>query len=79
MGTVAARLAGLKRVLKWDGENMKFTNINKDDKIGIAKTIKLNNNNGNPRYKKDWVEVNAYEYAKGLIKREAREGWELKL
>jgi len=79
MGTVAARLAGLKRVLKWDGTNMKFTNINPDDKIGIAKTIKLNNNNGNPRYKKDWMEVDAYEYAKGLIKREAREGWELKI
>ncbi|MCK5103184.1 MAG: gfo/Idh/MocA family oxidoreductase, partial [Cyclobacteriaceae bacterium] len=79
MGTVAARLSGLKRVLKWDGENMKFTNIGPDDKIGIAKSIKLNNENGNPRYKKEYVEVNALEYAKGLIKREAREGWELKL
>ncbi len=79
MGTVASRLAGLNRVLRWDGENMEFTNINADDKIRIAKTIKLNNENGNPRYKKEYMEVNALEYAKGLIKREPREGWELKL
>lgn len=79
MGTVASRLAELNRVLKWDGANMKFTNINADDKIRIAKTIKLNNENGNPRYKKDWKEVDALEYAKSLIKREPRPGWELDL
>ncbi len=79
MGTVAARLAGLNRVLRWDGTNMKFTNINPEDKIRIAKTIKLNNENGNPRYKKDWMEVDAYAYAKDLIKRKPREGWELEI
>jgi hypothetical protein len=77
MGTVASRLSGLNRVLKWDGENMEFTNIGPEDTIGIPKTIILNNENGNPRYKKEFVEVNALEYAKNLIKRTPRKGWEL--
>lgn len=77
MGTVASRLAGLNRVLKWDGEKMEFTNINAEETIGIPKTIILNNENGNPRYKKEFVEVNALEYAKNLIKRTPRKGWEL--
>jgi hypothetical protein len=77
MGTVASRLSGLNRVLKWDGEKMEFTNINAEETIGIPKTIILNNENGNPRYKKEFVEVNALEYAKNLIKRTPRKGWEL--
>lgn len=79
MGTVASRLAGLNRVLKWDGKNMKFTNINQDDKIRVARSIKLNNENGNPRYKKEWEEIDAYAYAIDLIKRKPREGWDLVL
>jgi predicted dehydrogenase len=77
MGTVASRLAGLNRILKWDGENMEFTNIGPDEKLGIPKSVILNNENGNPRYKKEFMEVNALEYAKGLVKRERRDGWEL--
>ncbi len=77
MGTVASRLAALNRILKWDGENMEFTNIGPDETIGIPKSVVINNNNGNPRYKKEWMEVNALEYAKNLINRERREGWEL--
>ena len=79
MGTVASRLAGLNRVLRWDGENMNFTNINPGDKIRVAKTITINNNNGNPRYKKETEEIDAYEFAKGLIKRKPRPGWELEV
>jgi hypothetical protein len=79
MGTVASRLAGLNRVLRWDGENMQFTNINPGDKMRVARTIKINNANGNPRFKKEWEEIDAYEYAKGLIKRKPRPGWELEV
>lgn len=79
MGTVASRLAGLNKVLKWDGDKMQFTNIEANEKIGIAKTIKMNNENGNPRYKKEYVEVNALEYANELIKRTRRPGWELEI
>jgi len=79
MGTVASRLAGLNRVLRWDGDNMKFTNIEPGEKIRVANTIKLNNENGNPRFKKDYKEIDAFEYAKGLIKRKPRPGWELEV
>jgi len=77
MGTVASRLATLNRTLKWDGENMEFTNIYPDDKVVIPKTVKINNKNGNPRYKKEYMEVDALEYARNLINRKRREGWEL--
>jgi predicted dehydrogenase len=77
MGTVAARLANLRRVLKWDGENMKFTNIGEDEKVHFLKTLKINNENGQPRFKKEYMEVNASKFAKGLIKRKPRKGWEL--
>ena len=79
MGTVASRLTALNRTLKWDGENMKFTNIGPDEKIGIPKTVIINNENGNPRYKTEWEEVNALEYANKLIKRIPRKGWELEV
>ncbi len=77
MGTVASRLSSLNRILRWDGENMQFTNIKPDEKIGIPKAVIVNNANGNPRYNTEWEEVNALEYAKGLVKREPRPGWEL--
>jgi predicted dehydrogenase len=77
MGTVASRLATLNRILKWDGENMEFTNIYADDKVVIPKSVKINNKNGNPRYKKEYMEVNAQEYARNLINRERRQGWDL--
>ena len=79
MGTVAARLAGLNRVLKWDGENMEFTNIHPEDKIQVARAIKLNEEGGKPRFNKDYEEINAYEYAQSLIKRKPRPGWELEV
>ncbi len=77
MGTVATRLTGLKRVLKWDGENMKFTNIGPDDTIGLPTEVRTIIKNGQPRFKKEFEEINALEYAERLIKREPREGWEL--
>jgi hypothetical protein len=48
-----------------------------DDKVVIPKSVKINNKNGNPRYKKEYMEVNAQEYARNLINRERRQGWDL--
>jgi predicted dehydrogenase len=79
MGTVASRLSTLNRILKWDGENMEFTNIYPEDKVVIPESVTINNKNGNPRYKKEYKEVNAQEYARNLINRERRKGWELKI
>jgi predicted dehydrogenase len=79
MGTVASRLAGLKRILQWDGENMKFTNIGPEEKLRVPDTVKLDVINDVPRYNSEWKEVNALEYANSLIKRTPREGWELEV
>ncbi len=79
MGTVAARLKGLKRILKWDGENMKFTNIGVDEEVVIPKSVKLDTSKAFPRYQTENVRVKALSYSQHLIKRKPREGWELNL
>lgn len=79
MGTVAARLSGLRRILKWDGENMKFTNISPEDKIRIPKFVKLDDSKGVPRYNTEYEIINALDYAESLIKRKPRKGWELEI
>lgn len=79
MGTVASRLAALDRTLKWDGPNMRFTNISEDEKMKIPEFVKLDNSGGFPRYISNYKEVNALEYANSLIKRNTRKGWDLKL
>ncbi len=79
MGTVATRLAGLNRILKWDGPNMKFTNIDADKKLKIRKNVSLDLSGSKPKYNSEMIELNALEYAQSLIKREPRKGWELEL
>lgn len=79
MGTVAARLQGLKKILQWDGPNMKFTNINSDEFIKIPKSVALDTQRATPRYVTEWVKVNAKEYAEHMIERKPRKGWELEL
>ena len=77
MGTVAARLSGLQRILKWDGENMKFTNIKPGEQIRVPKSVKLDADRPSPRYEKEYEVIDAYEYAKSLINLKPREGWDL--
>jgi predicted dehydrogenase len=77
MGTVAARLSGLNRILKWDGENMQFTNINPGEKLRVPKTVMLDSSGAIPTYKTEYEVIDAYEYAKKLINQKPREGWKL--
>ena len=79
MGTVAARLAGLQRTLEWDGENMKFTNIGKEDKIRVPLSVKLDTSRQAPRYESEYEIINAYDYANSLIYRKPRNGWEMEV
>ena len=79
MGTVAARLKDLNRILKWDGPNMKFTNIKPDDMLIIPKSVKFDESQAIPRFVTEKVKVNALEYAEHMIKRTPRKGWELEL
>ena len=79
MGTVAPRLAGLERILEWDGEKMKFTNITPEDKIRLPKIVKMDLSTGIPKYQSEYEIINAYDYAKSLINVKPRAGWELVL
>jgi hypothetical protein len=77
---MVTRLAALNRILKWDGENMQFTNIGPEETIRLPKTVNLDVINNVPRYNVEWQEeVNALAYANSLIKRDVRPGWELEL
>jgi hypothetical protein len=71
MGNLAVRMQGLRKKLKWDGENMIFTNLSDDDKITVA--------NGIPDAEPKKIELNAKQYAAELVKTNYREGWTLKI
>jgi hypothetical protein len=66
MAVLAVRLQGLEKELKWDGANMKFTNIGDNDTILFASSGDV------PK-----VTYNAKEFARELIKHTYREGWTL--
>ncbi len=78
MGVLAVRLQALNKVLKWDGENMKFTNINANEEISTVIKDGFKIHDGHPTFNKDWTEpMNAVEYSQELIKHTYREGWSL--
>ena len=70
MGNLAVRMQGLNKKLKWDGENMTFTNLSDEDKIITT--------NGIPGAEPKKIELNAKQFAAELVKTSYREGWSLK-
>tara|TARA_R110000851_G_scaffold30324_5_gene82819 strand:- start:144 stop:1658 length:1515 start_codon:yes stop_codon:yes gene_type:complete len=78
MGVLAVRLQSLNKILNWDGENMRFTNIGQDETI---KTVIRDNfvmKDGRPKFEKEWTEpYSASEFAAELIKHTYRDGWKL--
>ncbi len=78
MGVLAVRLQALNKTLEWDGDNMKFTNINADEKIRTVIKDGFKIHDGHPTFNKDWTEpMNAVEYSQELIKHTYRDGWSL--
>ena len=78
MGVLAVRLQGLNQKLAWDGENMKFTNI--DPKATIKFLVKdgFSITDGHPTFQNVYTDpVNALEFANKLIKPVYRDGWTL--
>ena len=78
IGVLAVRLQSLNKELDWDGENMRFTNL--DDSEMIKTVIKdgFEIKNGHPTFNKDWTDpVPATEFAAELIKHTYREPWSL--
>ena len=78
MGVLAVRLQGLRKRLKWDGENMRFTNISPDETLRIMTEDGVSIKEGHPTFNKTYTEpMNAQEYANELIKHTYRDGWKL--
>ena len=77
MGVLGVRLQGLNRVLDWDGENMKFTNISGNDKIKIVTQDEFIVVNGDPQFDRKFADFNAKEIAEEWVKHTYRGGWSL--
>ncbi|MGN0068135.1 MAG: Gfo/Idh/MocA family oxidoreductase [Prevotella sp.] len=78
MGVAAVRLQSLDQWLKWDGKNMKFTNIPADAKIRSIIEDKFQIHDGHPTFDRTYSDpVDANEFAARLIKPVYREGYKL--
>jgi len=76
MGNLATRLQSLNRPLQWDGENMKVTNINKEDKVKFVSNYDFKVVSGDPKFNVQYEEFDAQEAAARYVKPEYRKGWE---
>ena len=78
MGVLAVRLQSLNRTLKWNGNNMQFTNIGDNEMIKTCIKDGFTIKDGHPSFAKDWTDpVNAKQFAAELIKHNYRDGWKL--
>jgi len=78
MGVLAIRLQTLNKELYWDGDNMKFTNIDPNEQIKILIKDDFKIVDGDPKFNKIWTDpINAQEFANELIKHTYRQGWKL--
>jgi hypothetical protein len=78
MGVLAVRLQDLNRILKWDGENMQFTNISDNDTFRIMVKDGFEIVNGNPSFGKTMTDpINAKQFVTELIKHNYRAGYSL--
>lgn len=77
LGVLAIRLQGLNKILKWDGESMKFTNISPNEKMKVVKSLGFEMVNSQPKWNVEHVELNALESANEYIKHTYNNGWSL--
>ena len=78
MGVLAVRLQNLNKELLWDGNNMKFTNINPNEEIKILIKDDFKIVDGDPKFNKIWTDpINAQAFAQELISHTYRDGWKL--
>ncbi len=78
MGVLAVRLQSLNKELEWDGENMRFTNIEDSEEIRTVIRDGFEIHDGHPTFAKTWTDpVNANAYAQELVRHTYRDGWSL--
>ncbi len=77
LGVLAIRLQNLNKTLKWDAENMRFTNISPTEELNIVTSDEFKVIDGHPHFNTKYAKFNALEAANGYIKHTYREGWKL--
>ncbi len=78
MGVLAVRLQSLYKELQWDGNNMRFTNINDGEVIRTIVKDGFKIEDGHPTFTRTWTDpVSAQQFAADLIRRPYRQGWNL--
>ncbi|HLT86851.1 MAG TPA: Gfo/Idh/MocA family oxidoreductase [Sphingobacterium sp.] len=77
MGVLAVRLQGLHRDLLWDGDRMEFTNIQAADTLRIVSVDEFSVIDGDPRFNRQFVELNAKNAAEEWIKHTYHNGFSL--
>lgn len=75
MGNLAVRLQDLKRVLRWDSENIRVANVDEKDEIRVVTTDQFEVVDGDPRFHTEYATINARTAADEYVKRSYREGW----
>jgi predicted dehydrogenase len=77
LGVLAIRLQGLNKALKWDGVNMRFSNISDNEELKIMISDNFSVHDGHPTFDKQYKTFNALASANEYIKHTYREGWSL--
>ena len=78
MGVLAVRLQALNKALDWDGDNMRFVNINASDELTIITEEGFSITDGRPSFSRPrTAPLNASAFAEGLIRTRYRDGWSL--
>jgi hypothetical protein len=77
MGVLAVRLQGLNKELEWNGEKMQFTNIGADDKVRLTISDNFTIIDGDPKFDRPNLTMNAQEFANEMIKHNYRAPWSL--
>jgi hypothetical protein len=77
MGVLAVRLQGLNKVLDWDGQDMKFTNIGDNDEVRLTISDNFTIVDGDPKFDRPNIKINAKQFADEMIKHTYRTGFSL--
>ncbi len=77
MGVLAVRLQGLNKALNWDGQKMEFTNIGDDDAVRLTVSDNFKIVDGDPKFDRPNIKMNAKEFATEMIKHTYRKGFTL--
>jgi hypothetical protein len=77
MGVLAVRLQGLNKEREYNGEKMEFTNIGADEKVRLTISDNFTIIDGDPKFDRPNITIDANEFASEMIKHTYRQGWSL--